>query len=325
MKTRCVNFLNHLLEKAAYAPEEVGSLMPKCKWTEAECAALKDDLIKRLVKPSGPGPAPGPAPAPAALVQQPVPERKAPKEHAVTWLNGPRGPQPDFITEGGMDESIYGWCDVMYDMMRKKAIEELAHEQENLKMAKEQPQFLPGIFEGAGFKVVWCPDNMLYRTFIMGDFQIFSNRKAVLGPRFQDDNGGDVWPTDFNAVEDAWQPLKPEAVKAMQKACPAANMQDIDVAEKERRVIPPACFDAKIGQDSLTLGHTTTCRNIYQAITFKQIENEPYIGITDPQVCSAEQRNTKFGDATIPLKRVRDLSDEENKKCSQDLATDFFD
>merc|ERR1719486_20064 len=75
MKTRCVNFLNHLLEKAAYAPEEVGSLMPKCKWTEAECAALKDDLIKRLVKPSGPVPAPGPAPAPAALVQQPVPER----------------------------------------------------------------------------------------------------------------------------------------------------------------------------------------------------------------------------------------------------------
>jgi len=153
MKTRCVNFLNHLLEKSAYAPSEVGALMPKCKWDKAECTALKDDLIKRLNKGGGAG-APGPAGAPgaaapapaaasavlvqessAALVQefsdlfQPVPERKAPKDKAVTWINGPRGPQPDFVTTGGMDESIYGWCDTMYDMMRKKAINELEEEQ----------------------------------------------------------------------------------------------------------------------------------------------------------------------------------------------------
>merc|ERR1719502_1439727 len=48
MKTRCVNFLNHLLEKSAYAPDEVGNLMPKCRWSEAECKSLKDDLMKRL-------------------------------------------------------------------------------------------------------------------------------------------------------------------------------------------------------------------------------------------------------------------------------------
>merc|ERR1719191_1243680 len=110
--------------------------------------------MKRLSKGAGgpagaPGPAPAPAPvapiqrhASASLVQefsdlfQPVPERKAPKDKAATWINGPRGPQPDFATSGGMDESIYGWCDVMYDMMRKKAINELDEEQKKPKEDK---------------------------------------------------------------------------------------------------------------------------------------------------------------------------------------------
>jgi hypothetical protein len=134
MKTRCVNFLNHILEKSAYSPEAVGGLMPKCKWLPAECQALKDDLMKRLVKGGAPGPAP--APAPAALMQQPVAERKAPQQGSTPWINGPRGPQPDFITEGGMDESIYGWCDTMYDMMRKKAIGEIEEEQKKAQEAK---------------------------------------------------------------------------------------------------------------------------------------------------------------------------------------------
>jgi hypothetical protein len=132
MKTRCVNFLNHLLEKSAYAPGEVGKLMPKCRWSEEECGALKDDLLKRLAGPGGAAP----APAPAALVQQPIPERKAPKDSAVLWINGPRGPQPDFATGGGMDESIYGWCDTMYDMMRTNAIGELDEEQKKAEEKK---------------------------------------------------------------------------------------------------------------------------------------------------------------------------------------------
>jgi len=158
MKTRCVNFLNHLLEKSAYTPDAVGALMPKCKWKAAECKALKDDLLKRLSKgaPGAPGPAPAgasaPAPAPAALVQvtaqelaqewselfQPWPERGAPQEHAVTWINGPRGPQPNFVTEGGMDESIYGWCDKMYDMMRTKAIGEIGEEEKKREEQKKK-------------------------------------------------------------------------------------------------------------------------------------------------------------------------------------------
>merc|ERR1719263_201315 len=104
--------------------------------------------MKRLSKggAGAPGPAPAPAPkaASASLVQewsdlfQPVPERKAPKDSAVTWINGPRGPQPDFLTSSGMDESIYGWCDVMYDMMRKKAISELKKEEAKPKTAKKE-------------------------------------------------------------------------------------------------------------------------------------------------------------------------------------------
>jgi len=129
MKTRCVNFLNHVLEKSAYSPDAVGALMPKCKWTPPECTALKDDLMKRLAKGAGPAPAPAPAASAALLQKQPWPERGAPKDNAVTWINGPRGPQPNFVTQGGMDESIYGWCDTMYDMMRTKAIDELAEEQ----------------------------------------------------------------------------------------------------------------------------------------------------------------------------------------------------
>merc|ERR1719158_798302 len=88
----------------------------------------------------GSAPAPAPAPASGSFAQQPWPERKAPAEHAVTWINGPRGPQPDFATEGGMDESIYGWCDTMYDMMRTKAIGELAAEQQKLEEQKQQAQ-----------------------------------------------------------------------------------------------------------------------------------------------------------------------------------------
>lgn len=115
MKTRCVNFLNHLLEKSSYAPNEVGDVMPTCKWSKAECKALKDDLLKRLKKSKGAAPSPA---AGASLAQN----------------LRPRGPQPDFATDGGMDESIYGWCDTMYDMMRKKAIEEFSEEEKKKKL-----------------------------------------------------------------------------------------------------------------------------------------------------------------------------------------------
>jgi len=103
MKTRCVNFVNNLLEKSAYSPIVVGDVLPACKWSKEECAALRDDLLKRINKV---------APKAVSLSQS--------AQHQI----GPRGPQPDFATTGGFDESIYGWCHVMYDMMRKKAIKE---------------------------------------------------------------------------------------------------------------------------------------------------------------------------------------------------------
>jgi len=37
-----------------------------------------------------------------------------------------------------MGESIYGWCDTMYDMMRKKAIEELGAEQKELEEQRKK-------------------------------------------------------------------------------------------------------------------------------------------------------------------------------------------
>merc|ERR1719272_1740771 len=50
MKTRCTNFVNHLLEKSAYPPALVGDVMPKCAWSKKECGALKKDLMTRLAK-----------------------------------------------------------------------------------------------------------------------------------------------------------------------------------------------------------------------------------------------------------------------------------
>merc|ERR1719272_1331417 len=99
--------------------------------------------MARLQKGNGGAPAPAPAASPAdsSLLQseQPVPERAAPKDRAVTWTNGPRGPQPNFVTKGGLDESVYGWCDVMYDMMRKKAVSEIGKEDEKKKEAAAKP------------------------------------------------------------------------------------------------------------------------------------------------------------------------------------------
>merc|ERR1740130_2004346 len=82
MKERCVNFVNHLLETSAYNPAAVGNVIPRCKWSAAECGALQQDLLTRLAKHST----------------------------ATSLPQGPRGPQPNFATANGMDESIYGWC-----------------------------------------------------------------------------------------------------------------------------------------------------------------------------------------------------------------------
>jgi len=96
MKTRCTNFVNHLLEKGAYSPAVVRDVMPKCAWSKKDCSALKKDLMKRLAK----------------------------KDKSLVQVAGPAGPDPKFVTAGGLDDSVYGWCDVMYNMMKKKSIDE---------------------------------------------------------------------------------------------------------------------------------------------------------------------------------------------------------
>merc|ERR1719163_944429 len=70
-KTRCVNFLNHVLEKSAYDPSLASKVLPDCRWGKDECKALEDDLAARLAAAAGGGaaaPAPAPAAAPPALM-----------------------------------------------------------------------------------------------------------------------------------------------------------------------------------------------------------------------------------------------------------------
>jgi len=48
-KTRCSYFLDHAIEKANENPgSDVIQFLPPCKWDTAECAALQDDLTKRM-------------------------------------------------------------------------------------------------------------------------------------------------------------------------------------------------------------------------------------------------------------------------------------
>lgn len=135
-KTRCINFLNHQLEKGAYDPTLTGNILPNCHWTEAECKSLEDDLKARLAATAGaPAGAPAPAPAAAALVseessvhkQAPLASVSAPPSawgpmHQSGVLNPLAAPRPPLI---GGHEDLYGWCDTMYEMDKARAIGEM--------------------------------------------------------------------------------------------------------------------------------------------------------------------------------------------------------
>eukprot|EP00747_Dinoflagellata_sp_TGD_P183510 gnl/TRDRNA2_/TRDRNA2_38430_c0_seq1.p1 gnl/TRDRNA2_/TRDRNA2_38430_c0~~gnl/TRDRNA2_/TRDRNA2_38430_c0_seq1.p1 ORF type:complete len:255 (+),score=55.96 gnl/TRDRNA2_/TRDRNA2_38430_c0_seq1:22-786(+) len=122
-KSRCINFLNQVLEKAAYEPELVMKLLPKCHWKEAECTELHDDLRGRMaMAPAG---APGPAGSPAALM--------AVKN---SMHQASPAPAPEAIPASAMimGEHLYGWCDKMYDMSKSKAYHEVSKEQDSGKV-----------------------------------------------------------------------------------------------------------------------------------------------------------------------------------------------
>jgi len=123
-KSRCINFLNQALEKGGYKPDLVLEELPKCHWKQNECKALEEDLTKRLGTIAG-GPAAAPAPSPAAPASALVARGfKASKSsvHQGTLINQPSKMSPPINVIG---EELYGWCDVMYNMLRTKAVSEM--------------------------------------------------------------------------------------------------------------------------------------------------------------------------------------------------------
>lgn len=110
VKSRCVNFVNHLLERSAYSPDEVSKIMPKCVWSTSECALLQQDLFDRL-------------------------DKMGQKKDALVQVSDPMGPQPKFAMEGGLDDSVYGWCDTMENMIKKKTIKNMVKAEKDQKKA----------------------------------------------------------------------------------------------------------------------------------------------------------------------------------------------
>merc|ERR1719158_503368 len=104
-KSRCIVFVNHMLDRAGHDATWLPKLMPKCLWTKEECKVLEDDLLSRIpesVLPGGPAGAPAPA-SPAAFIATKQLRSKSP----------------------GSEDKIFGWCDTLYNMAKKRFFEKL--------------------------------------------------------------------------------------------------------------------------------------------------------------------------------------------------------
>merc|ERR1719156_251975 len=64
-KSKCIDFVNHMLDKCGHDSTRLLKLMPKCLWSKEECQALEADLIGRIPSTALPG-----APAAALLVEK---------------------------------------------------------------------------------------------------------------------------------------------------------------------------------------------------------------------------------------------------------------
>merc|ERR1719329_1807727 len=62
-KAKCIDFVNHLLERAGHDAKWLPKLMPKCLWSKEECDKLEADFLSRIPSSAMPG---GPAGAPGA-------------------------------------------------------------------------------------------------------------------------------------------------------------------------------------------------------------------------------------------------------------------
>merc|ERR1719377_184410 len=68
-KSKCIDFVNHMLERAGHDATWLPKLMPKCLWSKEECKTLEADLLSRIPSSALPGgPAGAPAASPAALL-----------------------------------------------------------------------------------------------------------------------------------------------------------------------------------------------------------------------------------------------------------------
>jgi len=113
-KTRCINFVHKILDRANYRADRIPLFLPKCLWKKEDCAELQDDLMTRVAKKypveagapaPAPAPAPSPAPPPAAFIQiRDDPLRQKP-------VSRRDGPSPK--------DSMYAWCDLMFAMTKK--------------------------------------------------------------------------------------------------------------------------------------------------------------------------------------------------------------
>jgi len=112
-KAKCIDFVNHMLDKSGHDATRLPKLMPKCLWSKEECAALEADLLSRIPSTALPGGAPGPAGAPAA---------------ALIATKQLRSKSP------GSGDAVFGWCDTLYNMAKTRYFEKL-----------EPPQPAPGM------------------------------------------------------------------------------------------------------------------------------------------------------------------------------------
>jgi len=99
-KSKCIDFVNHMLDKCGHDATQLLKLMPKCLWSKEECQALEADLIGRIPSSALPG---GPAAAPAAALLAKKVTEKSP---------------------GGGD-AVFGWCDTLYSMSKKRYFSKL--------------------------------------------------------------------------------------------------------------------------------------------------------------------------------------------------------